>query len=43
MELKIIKTDKQYQHYLDWIDEMFDKKINPNTPDGEKLQVAFFG
>ena len=40
MELKIIKTKKQYQEYLDWVDKMFDKKIKPNTPEGEKLQVA---
>jgi HTH-type transcriptional regulator / antitoxin HigA len=40
MELKIIKTKKQYQEYLDWVDKMFDKKVKPNTPEGEKLQVA---
>jgi HTH-type transcriptional regulator/antitoxin HigA len=40
MELKIIKTKKQYQEYLDWVDKMFDKKIKPTTPEGEKLQVA---
>lgn len=40
MELRIIKTKKQYQEYLDWVDKMFDKKIRPNTPEGEKLQVA---
>ena len=40
MELKIIKTKKQYQEYLDWVDKMFDKKVNPNTSEGEKLQVA---
>ncbi|MFC0773933.1 type II toxin-antitoxin system HigA family antitoxin [Terrimonas sp. R1] len=40
MELKIIKTKKQYQQYLDWVDELFDKKVKPNTPAGEKLQVA---
>jgi HTH-type transcriptional regulator / antitoxin HigA len=40
MELKIIKTKKQYQEYLDWIDKMFDKKVKPNTAEGEKLQVA---
>ena len=40
MELKIIKNKKQYQEYLDWVDKMFDKKIKPNTPEGEKLQVA---
>jgi HTH-type transcriptional regulator / antitoxin HigA len=40
MELKIIKTKKQYQLYLDWVDKMFDKKVRHNTPEGEKLQVA---
>ena len=40
MELKIIKSKKQYQEYLDWVDELFDKKIKPNTPEGEKLEVA---
>ena len=40
MELKIIKTKKEYQIYLNWVDEMFDKKVKPNTPDGEKVQVA---
>ena len=40
MELKIIKTKKEHQAYLNWVDEMFDKKVKPNTPEGEKLQVA---
>ena len=40
MELKIIKTKKDYQTYLDWVDGMFDKKVKPNTPEGDKLQVA---
>lgn len=40
MELKIIKTQRQYQQYLDWTDEMFDKKIKSNTAEGEKLQVV---
>ncbi|MGI8599087.1 MAG: hypothetical protein ACR2KB_07505 [Chitinophagaceae bacterium] len=31
MEFKIIKSFRQYQQYLDWMDEMFE---------GEKLQVA---
>ena len=26
MELKIIKTKKQYQEDLDWVDKQFDKK-----------------
>ncbi len=25
---------------MDWIDEMFDKKVSATSPDGEKLQVA---
>ncbi|MEJ7736279.1 MAG: transcriptional regulator [Chitinophagaceae bacterium] len=40
MELKTIKTKKAYQACLDWVDEQFDKKVKPNSPDGEKLQVA---
>ncbi len=40
MELKIIKTKRQYQEYLDWVDRMFDRKVKPHTPEGEKLQVA---
>ncbi|MDP4265246.1 MAG: transcriptional regulator [Bacteroidota bacterium] len=40
MELKIIRTRKQYQEYLDWVDKMFDKKVKPGTPAGEKVQVA---
>ncbi len=40
MELKIIKTQSQYEKTLSWIDEMFDKKVKPNTSDGEKLQIA---
>jgi HTH-type transcriptional regulator/antitoxin HigA len=40
MELKIIRTRKQYDQYLEWIDAMFDKKVRPNSPEGEKLQVV---
>lgn len=40
MELKIIKTKKQYQECLDWIDKQFDNKVKPNSPLGEKVQVA---
>jgi HTH-type transcriptional regulator/antitoxin HigA len=40
MILKIISSKKEYQQYLKWVDEMFDKKIAPDTPEGEKLQVA---
>ena len=27
MELKIIKNGKQYQAYLDWINEKFDSQV----------------
>jgi HTH-type transcriptional regulator/antitoxin HigA len=40
MELKIIKTKKQYEEFLDWVDMLFDKKIKADTPQGDKLQVA---
>jgi len=40
MTLKVIKTRKEYQAYLDWVDKMFDKKITSGSPEGEKLQVA---
>jgi HTH-type transcriptional regulator/antitoxin HigA len=40
MELKIIKTKKQYEQYLDWVDVQFNNKIKSNTRQGEKLQVA---
>jgi len=41
MELKIIKTKKQYEDYLHWIDEMFNKKVKPNIEEGERLQIVF--
>ena len=40
MNLKIIGSKKEYQEYLDWTDEMFDKKVLPSTPEGEELQVV---
>jgi len=39
IEIKPIKTTKQYKQYLDWAEEQFDRKIKPNTLLGEKLQV----
>ena len=40
MELKIIKTKKEYEQCLDWVDAQFDNKVKSNSPQGEKLQVA---
>jgi HTH-type transcriptional regulator/antitoxin HigA len=40
MKLKPIKSRKDYEGYLNWVDGLFNKKVKPNTPDGENLQVA---
>ncbi len=40
MKLKVIKTKKEYQSYLDWVDELFDKKVSAASSEGEQLQVA---
>ena len=40
MKLKPIKTKKEYETYLDWVDELFDKKVKPNSNEGEQLQVV---
>ncbi len=40
MELKIIKTKKQYEEFLDWVDVLFDKKVKADSLQGDKLQVA---
>ena len=40
MELRIIKTKKQYKQCLDWVEVQFENKVKSNTPQGEKLQVA---
>jgi HTH-type transcriptional regulator / antitoxin HigA len=40
MELTVIKSDIQYEQYLNWIDEMFNKKISSESPEGKKVEVA---
>ena len=40
MELKVIKSEEQYLEYLNWVDEQFDKQPDPDTREGEMLQVA---
>ena len=40
MILKTIKTDEQYEEYLDWIDIQFDKKVSSDSPEGENLQIV---
>jgi hypothetical protein len=29
-----------HEAYLEWLDKLFDKKVNANTPEAELLQVA---
>ena len=40
MTLKIIKSETDYQQYLEWVDEMFDQNVSPESTEGEKLQVV---
>lgn len=40
MTLKIIKSETEYQQYLDWVDEMLDQNVSPESPEGDKLQVV---
>lgn len=40
MELRLIKTEAQYEAYLEWVDKQFDRKVKPDSPTGEKVQVA---
>lgn len=40
MNLHLIKSEEQYEQYLDWVDEMFNKGVDPNSVDGEKVQIA---
>jgi len=39
VELKIIKTKKEYSDYLNRVDVLFDKKVTPKSAEGEELQV----
>ena len=40
MKLKPIKTKKEYEAFLNWVDELFDKKVKASTFQGEELQVV---
>ncbi len=40
MKLKTIKTKKEHEAFLQWVDELFEKRVKPNSPDGEILQVT---
>lgn len=40
MELKLIKSEAEYDLMLDWVDAQFDKKPHPESKEGNKLQIA---
>lgn len=40
MELRLIKTEEEYQEYLNWVDAMLDKQVSPLSREGEMVQVA---
>ncbi len=40
MKLKPIKTKKEYEAYLNWVNELFDKKVKAASHEGEEVQVA---
>jgi hypothetical protein len=39
MKLKIIKTTKDYDASPEWVDEMFYKKVKPNSEEDGSLQI----
>ena len=40
MQIKPIKTEEEYNAYLEWVDEMFEKKVKKDTLEGDKLQIV---
>lgn len=40
MNLKLIKTEAEYDDVLAWVDEQFDRKMQPDSTEGETLQVV---
>ncbi len=40
MELKPIKTEQEYEAMLDWVDKQFDAKVEPNTEQGNAVEIA---
>lgn len=40
IELKPIKTRKQYEEFLQWADMQFDKGVKKETPAGNQLEIA---
>ncbi|AFD07576.1 helix-turn-helix domain-containing protein [Solitalea canadensis] len=40
MRLKPISNESEYDYWLNWVDEAFDKQIKPGTIEGDKLSVV---
>jgi len=40
MEGLKITSNKKYQAYLSWVDEMFNMKIKPESNQGKKLKTV---
>jgi len=40
MELKPIKTKKEYEAFLGWIDDNFNRKVKVSSAEGQQVQVA---
>ncbi len=40
MKLRPIKSNKDYESMLEWVDQMFNKKVKADSPGGEQVQIA---
>ncbi len=40
MDFQIIRTEKEYQDLLEWVDIQFDLNIAPESKEGGHLQIA---
>ena len=40
MKLRPLKTERDYEKLLSWIDGKFDKKVKINSPEGELVEIA---
>ena len=40
IELKPIKSLKQYEHYMEWVDTQFEKGVKRGTPTGNQLEIV---
>lgn len=38
--LKPIRTEEEYEAFLEFVDEQFDKKVAKDSPEGDVLEMA---